>query len=266
MSKNNTLTRVLVSLVAIPMILLLIWLGGFFFMALSLGIAVNLGLKKGVKPLLYWGYVAVMAIVLNAYYHVTDFQVLSVLVILSTVLIELFRNRGSAILNLGVTFLGIFYVGYFISAIVEIREYFQSPFYIQGAYMIFSVMASIWICDSAAFFGGITLGRHKMFPRVSPKKSWEGAAFGFVFSVAAMIAAQKLILDFISFQDAVIIGIIVGTVGQMGDLAESLLKRDAGVKDSSNIIPGHGGIFDRFDSLIAVAPLVFVYLKIFVNN
>lgn len=242
-------------------------------MALSLGIAliayfefVNLGLKKGVKPLRFWGYTVVVAIILNAYFHFTDFQVLSIIIVLSTVLIELFRNKGSAILNLGTTFLGIFYVGYFISAIIEIREYFTVPYYDRGAYMIFAVMASIWICDSAAFFGGISLGRHKMFPRVSPKKSWEGAVFGFVFAVAAMLAARSLFLTFLTFDDALILGVIVGTIGQMGDLAESLLKRDAGVKDSSNLIPGHGGIFDRFDSLIAVAPLVFVYLKLFVKS
>ena len=100
-----------------------------------------------------------------------------------------------------------------------------------------------------------------MFPRVSPKKSWEGAVFGLLFAVVAMISSKVLFLDFISWEDALIIGLIVGIVGQLGDLIESLFKRDAGVKDSSDFIPGHGGVFDRFDSLLYIAPVVFLYIK-----
>ncbi|MFZ1281640.1 MAG: phosphatidate cytidylyltransferase, partial [Ignavibacteriaceae bacterium] len=129
-----------------------------------------------------------------------------------------------------------------------------------GGYLIISIFASIWICDSAAFFGGTALGKHKLFHRVSPKKSWEGAIFGFVFAILAMILAKNLVLDFLSLKDAIAIGLITGTIGQIGDLAESLLKRDAGVKDSSNLIPGHGGIFDRFDSLLFSAPVIYLYL------
>ncbi len=104
-----------------------------------------------------------------------------------------------------------------------------------------------------------------MFPRVSPKKSWEGAVAGFLFSVLFMIAARALIIDFLPLSDAIMIGLISGIFGQAGDLIESLLKRDAGVKDSSSIIPGHGGIFDRFDSLLFTAPLVYLYLTLFVR-
>ncbi|MDP3829833.1 MAG: phosphatidate cytidylyltransferase, partial [Ignavibacteriaceae bacterium] len=110
------------------------------------------------------------------------------------------------------------------------------------------------------------LGKHKVFPRVSPKKSWEGAIFGFVFSIIAMIVAKYVFLEFLKLEQAIIIGAIVGTVGQMGDLIESLFKRDAGVKDSSNLIPGHGGIFDRFDSLLVASPVIFLYIKYFVGS
>ena len=107
------------------------------------------------------------------------------------------------------------------------------------------------------------MGRHKLFKRVSPQKSWEGAVFGFVFAVAAMIVAKPFILSFLSWQDVIILGIIIGSVGQVGDLIESLLKRDAGIKDSSALVPGHGGIFDRFDSLLFSAPAIWLYLKYF---
>jgi len=177
--------------------------------------------------------------------------------------VELFRKKGSAILNLGTTFLGIFYIGIFSTTFISLREFYSVDFEsdIYGAYLIISILASIWIGDSAAYYGGTTFGRHKLFPRVSPKKSWEGAIFGFIFSVGTMILAKELVLHFLSLQSAVVVGIITGTVGQIGDLVESLLKRDAAVKDSSSIIPGHGGFFDRFDSLLFSAPAIWLYLK-----
>jgi phosphatidate cytidylyltransferase len=131
--------------------------------------------------------------------------------------------------------------------------------------LIIAIFASIWVCDSAAYFIGSAVGKHKLFPRVSPNKSWEGAIAGFIFAVITLIAAHTLLLDEISMVDAVIIGIIVGVFGQFGDLIESLVKRDAGVKDSSSIIPGHGGIFDRFDSILFSAPCIFLYIHLFVQ-
>ena len=178
---------------------------------------------------------------------------------------ELFRNNGSSIQNLGATLLGVFYLGIFGSTLVGIREFYPNidGLYNHGGYLIISIFASIWICDSAAFFGGTAFGKHKLFPRVSPKKSWEGAIFGFVFVILAMILAKNIVLDFLSLKDAIVIGFIIGTLGQIGDLIESLLKRDAGIKDSSNLIPGHGGIFDRFDSLFYSSPIIYLYLTYF---
>ena len=124
-------------------------------------------------------------------------------------------------------------------------------------------MFSIWACDTAAYFIGSAIGKHKLFPRVSPNKSWEGSIAGFIFAVAAFYVSKILMLDFINLTDAIILGVIVGTVGQLGDLIESLLKRDAEVKDSSSLIPGHGGVFDRFDSLLLTAPIVYIYMTLF---
>ena len=95
---------------------------------------------------------------------------------------------------------------------------------------------------------------------MSPNKSWEGAIAGFIFAVAAAIAAKYIVLEYLTLGAAAIIGSIVGVFGQLGDLIESLFKRDAGTKDSSRLIPGHGGALDRFDSLLLVAPLVYLYL------
>jgi phosphatidate cytidylyltransferase len=160
--------------------------------------------------------------------------------------------------------LGILYIGLFSGALISIREFFIQPEenYLQGGFLIICIFATIWICDSVAYYVGTAFGKHKLFPRVSPKKSWEGAIAGFGFSILTMIASKLIVLDFLSWNSTIGIGIIIGVFGQIGDLIESLFKRDSGVKDSSSLVPGHGGIFDRFDSLIFSAPLILILLKL----
>jgi len=133
-----------------------------------------------------------------------------------------------------------------------------------GGFTVVAIFATIWICDTAAYFGGKTFGKHKLFVKVSPNKTWEGAVFGFIFSVLTMLAAKILVIDYLSYQHAIVIGALVGIFGQIGDLIESRFKRDSGVKDSSSIIPGHGGVYDRFDSLIYVSPIVYLYIDFIV--
>ena len=143
------------------------------------------------------------------------------------------------------------------------KQFCDLKFHKRKRLLIISIFAAIWICDSAAYYIGTAFGKHKLFVRVSPKKSWEGAIAGFVFAILAMIASKIIVLDFLSWNSTIGIGIIIGVLGQIGDLIESLFKRDSGVKDSSNLIPGHGGIFDRFDSLIFTAPLILILLILF---
>jgi phosphatidate cytidylyltransferase len=108
------------------------------------------------------------------------------------------------------------------------------------------------------------MGKHRLFLRVSPKKSWEGAMWGFAGAVATMALFHYTLLPYLAFHQAIIIGMIIGAFGQVGDLIESLLKRDAGVKDSSGLLPGHGGVLDRFDSLIYVSPILYLYIDFIV--
>jgi len=264
--KNNTLVRIIVSIFFIPGIVSLAYFGNFYFLLFGLVVGLfsfyefaMMARKKSINPLLKTGLFSVALILLNSYFHYLEYFELILGIVIINIVVELFRGKGSAINNLGATLLGIFYIGLFTSSILEIREFFNP--YENGGYVIISIFATIWICDSAAFFGGISLGKHKLFVRVSPNKSWEGAVFGLVFSIISMMSAKLIILDFLSWIDVILIGIVIGTIGQIGDLAESLLKRDAGVKDSSNLIPGHGGIFDRFDSLIVAAPVIYIYLR-----
>ncbi len=308
---SNLAQRVLTALVAIPIILWICMAGGIFFFlfvavisAMALKELYALAEGKGAKPLVPLGIAAGFCVNASFYYpalrtfvvglfHDRGVEIpfpaqsqLLLMTLLVTVvvlsIVELFRNKGSAILNLGTTFLGILYVSLFFGTFIGLRELFvpgdfpilrflpdQATYlssaavekvYRWGGYTVISVFAMIWICDSAAFHAGTAIGKHKMSPRVSPNKSWEGALFGFLFAIGTAVAAKYLVLDYLSLGQAAVLGVIVGTVGQTGDLIESLMKRDAGVKDSSALIPGHGGVFDRFDSLLLVSPLVYLYI------
>jgi len=200
--------------------------------------------------------------------------------------IELFRAKPGPLVNVATTLFGAAYAGLFLGSLVGVRELFipedfpvyayfplrggtvpdevAGELYRWGGYTVLAIFASIWVCDSAAYFAGRAFGRHRLFERVSPNKTWEGAAAGFIGALAVFQAARLVCLPYMTVLQAAVCGVIVGCCGQIGDLAESLLKRDAGVKDSSALIPGHGGVLDRFDSLLFVAPLVFVYLDFIV--
>ncbi len=270
--KSNTLTRIIVSLAAIPLIIFLCYYGRLPFLAFAtfLGLAAyyefyKMTTKKAAYANRYIGALSVIVILLNSYFNFIEFETIIYLIVLFVLLTELFRNKNSAVFNTGTTLMGVFYVGLFASSLVKIRELYNynNFIYNRGGLIIISVLITIWVCDSAAFFIGSPFGKHKLFRRVSPNKSWEGAIAGFIFSIISVIALKAFLIDFLSWQDALVIGIATGIFGQIGDLIESLIKRDSGVKDSSAIIPGHGGIFDRFDSLLFTAPIIFLYLKYF---
>jgi len=200
--------------------------------------------------------------------------------------VELFRNKPAAMANIATTLFGSLYVALSLGSLIGIRELFvpadfpvyahfavtgasipdaiAAEIYRWGGYSVLAVFAAIWACDSAAFFAGRAFGRHKLFPRVSPNKTREGAVAGFIAAILVFLVFRQLLLPYLAVRDALVCGGIIGIFGQIGDLAESLLKRDAGVKDSSTLIPGHGGVLDRFDSILFVAPLLFVYLDFIV--
>ena len=271
MAMSNGVLRVLVALIAIPIILAASYFGGYFFLFFVLVISLIsfyefsvLVRNKNMHVNLFLGLLSVFLFVVNSYVKYFDNYTSLLIVIAALCAIELFRNKNSALLNLGGTLLGILYIGLFSGALISIREFYILPEenYLQGGFLIICIFATIWICDSAAYYVGTAFGKHKLFPRVSPKKSWEGAIAGFGFAILAMVASKLIVLDFLSWNSIIGIGIIIGVLGQIGDLIESLFKRDSGVKDSSGLIPGHGGIFDRFDSLIFSAPLILILLMV----
>ncbi len=222
--------------------------------------------EKGYSPSTILGLGFTALLILNAYYTFTDTLLIIILMPIFFALSELTKNKPEASANIGTTIFGTLYIGLFASSLVWIREFFpENIIYARGGTLIIALLITIWMCDSAAYFLGTAYGKHKLFPRISPKKSWEGAIAGFLFSLFAMIVMREFFVQFLSLTDAIIIGALVGSVGQVGDLIESMIKRDADVKDSSTLIPGHGGVFDRFDSLLFSAPFVYLYLRYFLQ-
>lgn len=154
----------------------------------------------------------------------------------------------------------VYLIGYLILPFVLITKI---PF-VENSYnpnIILSIFILIWVNDTFAFLVGKTFGKHKLFEKVSPKKTIEGFVGGFIFSiVAGIILAQFLMLQ--SYIHWVFIAVLASVFGTLGDLVESKFKRIANVKDSGNIMPGHGGVLDRLDSIIFVAPIVFLFYQI----
>lgn len=130
---------------------------------------------------------------------------------------------------------------------------------IAGAQLIISILCMVWINDVFAYLVGVSIGKHRLFERISPKKSWEGSIGGLFFTVVAA-ALFSYYTGFISMEIAISLAILVVIFGSLGDLIESMIKRQANVKDSGKIIPGHGGILDRFDATFYAVPFVFIYL------
>ena len=179
-------------------------------------------------------------------------------------------SSDEALGGVSITVYGAAYVGLLFGHFVLIREISRvvpgMPYW-WGAVLVGLTVVLVWLNDSAAFAIGRRWGRHKLIPRVSPGKTIEGAVGALVvtmlIAVGVVLAAGSR-MPLLTPADALAIGALVGVVGPIGDLIESAFKRDAGVKDASDLIPGHGGVLDRFDSLMAVAPAVWYYLRIVV--
>lgn len=185
----------------------------------------------------------------------------AVFLFLTIFTIEVFRASSSPLKNLGHLVLWVFYIVIPISLWWTIRQPGGVAGEMGGRWLIVFLI-SVWTADTAAYAIGKSFGKHKLMPKASPNKSWEGAIAGFVaVPLIVLIAKWCGYLDF-SFLDIVAFTIAVGLFGQMGDLLESRMKREAGLKDTSQFLPGHGGLLDRVDSLLLATPMLYLYLLI----
>jgi phosphatidate cytidylyltransferase len=179
-------------------------------------------------------------------------------IMLAIMIVRLFSPRqvDGALEDIAFTFLGVFYVAMLFSYQIVIRTGIDGKQWLVFLYFI------IWASDIGAYSIGIPFGRHRLYEKVSPKKSMEGFFGALAASAGMALLCRAWFMPPISASEAVGIALLLAVVGTIGDLVESLLKRAAGVKDSGTIIPGHGGILDRMDSMLFAAPVLYYYLKI----
>lgn len=181
------------------------------------------------------------------------------LLFLTFSLLFLFRVRtiDAAAREISFALLAFLYIPFLLMHLVLLR---QTPFGIQW---LFVIMLIVMTNDSAAYYTGSAFGKHRLYQLVSPKKSIEGALGGLAGSLVGTMLAKFTFFPQLTISDAVVTALVVGMVGQAGDLFESLLKRSFGVKDSGTLIPGHGGVLDRLDSILFAAPVTYYYVLFF---
>ena len=180
-----------------------------------------------------------------------------VIIILSPAFIRLENIQR----RLSIALSGMIYPSLLLASIVLIRDADWGKG-INGGIVIIFILSAVWICDTAAYFGGKKFGRNKLAPVLSPNKTIEGAVLGLIGGAAWAVIVSPMIQSLLSTGQILITALIIGTIGQLGDLSESALKRSAGVKDSGTFLPGHGGVLDRFDSLITAVPAIYVYYSL----
>jgi phosphatidate cytidylyltransferase len=269
--------RAATTVVAVPLLLALAWIGGYAYLVFTLVLLAlalrefNLLLEsKGLTPHWKVGMASVLIAPIAAFQRLRTGRIqewhlgaLLTILVLGILLAELRRGAGRhAIANSAATLLGVFYIGWLGTHIVALRElpWALGEPYARGAAYAMLPFVLVWCCDTAAYAVGRAFGRRRLMPDVSPKKTAEGAWAGLAASIGGAFLARATFARFLSVPDAALLGFFVGVFGQLGDLVESLMKRDVETKDTSQLIPGHGGILDRFDSLFFAAPIVYYYL------
>jgi phosphatidate cytidylyltransferase len=267
--------RVASGLLFVPLLILLAWVGGLAFVSF-VALEVVLGLlefyrmmrDKGLQPYPALGLPAGLGVVWVAFRpHTSHADFFATAALILTMGLGLRRpDLKGRIEGIAVTLFGVLYVGWLSAHLVLLRElpWRAGTAYAEGASYVLLAFFITWSCDTGAYSVGRLLGRTRPWSRISPRKSLEGAVGGLGTAVIAAFVARAWFAPYLRTVDAAVLGLLTGLFAQVGDLVESLLKRDTRQGDSSDIIPGHGGILDRFDSLYFGAPLVYYYLKIVV--
>jgi len=265
-NRRNLIERAISALVLLPLAIWLTWLGGWPFAALvavAAGLcAVELLLMSGRLRLAEWYGMAVAgAIPLMAALHrgetlLPDWSPLALAFAtlgLFGILLFTHEEQAEVPARAGRVALAWLYCGLLASTLVGLRVR-------NGTTWVVLAFVVTWANDTFAYFAGMLFGRHKLYEKVSPKKTWEGFAGGALGSVIGALVIRSTLLPELSVPMAVLLGAGAAALGPMGDFTESLLKRAAGVKDSGKLIPGHGGLLDRIDALLFVVPWVYLFV------
>jgi phosphatidate cytidylyltransferase len=274
---SNLVRRVGFAVIAIPLALAVVWYGGLP-LALLLAVAGALGARElfdlaarqGIRAIRSFGVVSAAALAPITYGALVtaDFRAPMLaawpyvaaiwLIALLTLVLASRPPADKPLSAAAVTLLAVAYTGALPAFLIAIRHNRYPEQSWAGAWLVFFPLVVTWVCDTAAMFGGRTFGGPKLAPAVSPGKTWSGSTAGLVGGTLMAPLFGSLILPRVGVEvplwQLVVIAGVLTIIGQLGDLAESLFKREAGVKDSSHLIPGHGGVLDRFDSLYFVVP------------
>ena len=277
---GNLVQRVLSAVVLLPLLLLTIWIGGAWLVAVAL-ICTILGLHELYQLFAHTGYhprpvgymcavLFLLAAVLQAGAGIDLLGLVLFLTVVGTLGFELaYKQHDRSLFAWALTFSGAVYLGWTIAHFILLRMVTTplAPAPLQllrlapgAAWIVFALFVNV-ANDTLAYFAGRTWGRHRLAPTISPGKTWEGAVGGLLGAVGAGALQVYLLGLPISIWHGLLISGVGGIAGQVGDLAESLIKRQVGVKDSGHLIPGHGGLLDRADSLLFAVPAIYYLVR-----
>lgn len=255
-------SRIAVALILLPLVLGVVWIGGWWLFALALAgglMALHelYVIGRGLRPIVLGGYVGLILTLLGTELGGMDWLVGGLLstVLVSFVIFGFSDARPSATAAISLTLLGVVWVGGGIGCLILLRQ-----IHTNGQLAIFTVLIAVFADDTAAYLVGRTIGRHKLAPTISPGKSWEGFIAG---AIAAMLVSFFAMYssEFLTIPEALLLGAAIAVSSTLGDLFESALKRDLGVKDSGRALAAHGGMLDRLDSLLWAGPTAFYVVQ-----
>lgn len=264
-----SMTRVVTGAALIPLLFIVVWyLPQMAFVALAAAASavgqVELSVMaraRGARPLTVTGAVLGILVIINVARPLLPLAggpvfwiAVSVLAVLT---VRLFARRPveGAFEDVSFTLLGVLYVALLFGFQVAIHAGQAGKYWLVFLYLV------IWASDTGAYYAGTAFGKHRLYEKISPKKSIEGLVGGMAASMVTAVLCKLWLVQDLGTVEALVLGGALALVGTVGDLAESLLKRSAGVKDSGTLIPGHGGILDRMDSMLFAAPVLFYYLR-----
>ena len=272
MSKELKKSRTLINIIGIPLILLCLFFGNkgiglvplfsvFIYIVMILGMYEWLNfssIKCNLIKITNFIFISAILFIFHLSISVNYVMFLIIFHVLLIAIIEIMKSSDSPLKNISSSVLGLIWVGVFIGTLIPIRN-----IAVDGFKITLMMFLSVWICDTFAFIAGSRFGDKKLIPKISPNKTWVGAIAGFIgsFIIPVVFYLYYPLSGLDRFYEYLVFGFIFGLFGQLGDLAESALKREAGIKDTSNILHGHGGILDRFDSLGFVSPIIYVLLE-----
>jgi phosphatidate cytidylyltransferase len=257
---SSLVSRILVAAVLLPLVVGVVYLGGWWLFALALAgglIALHelYTMAREHRPLVLAGYLGLVLAFVGLQLGGLPWMLGGLLAtfVFSFVVFGLSDIRPSATTSFGVTLLGVAWVGAGLGFLLLVRDIPE-----HGFWAVMAVLFTVFAADTAAFFVGRSLGRHAMAPAISPKKTWEG----FVGGVAAAMLVSFVILykdreEFLSIPEMLLLGAAVALAAVLGDLFESAVKRDLDVKDSGRLLGGHGGMLDRLDALLWAGPAAY---------